>query len=146
MNLKTTKTIIYKASQNTVLSIVFNNPLEDTLLLNCSSSDTVFNSKDYIIEGDYIISDIQLGAGDTIVAWGDTAITYKLFDNNIEVKPLPIDDTSLAVLKTSLQSSVGLQVTTLTNTQVKDLLFALLWKEGGVDETGRIKKLNTWLK
>jgi hypothetical protein len=91
------------------------------------------------------VLDIPLDSGEVIIAKGAN-IVYQLTKNGAIVNYVPTTDNSLNNIKTLAQSAVGIAIGSLTTNQVRALLAVLLWKAGGIDESGRVKKLNTWAK
>lgn len=90
---------------------------------------------------------ITLVNGDTISGNSDrnNAIQYQIFDsNNVDITPVATTDSSLANIKATAQSAVGVQLNNLTAVQVRSLMVVLLYKAGGVNADGTVKKLSAW--
>jgi len=141
-NLSNTSQIIYKAQSTETIKAMFT-PLVEGSPIYVKSTQQVYNDGAYLVG--LQVLDIPLDSGEVIIAKGAN-IVYQLTKNGSIVNYVPTTDNSLSNIRTLAQSAVGVAIGSLTTNQVRALLAVLLWREGGIDENGRVKKLNTWAK
>jgi len=141
-NLSNTQQVIYKAQANETIKAMFT-PLIEGSKIYVKSTQAVYNEGEYLAA--LMVHDIPLDSGEVIIAKGAN-IVYQLTKNGVIVNYTPTADNSLSNIKTLAQSAVGIAIGSLTTNQVRALLAVLLWKAEGIDENGRVKKLNTWAK
>jgi hypothetical protein len=141
-NLSNTQQVIYKANTTEVIDAIFT-PISEIIYLSVKSTSSVYFDNDLV--GEVVAFPIPLDSGDVILAKGQ-GYQYQLRKNGVIVNYVPTTDNSLSNIRTLAQSAVGVAIGSLTTNQVRALLAVLLWKEGGINENGRIKKLNTWAK
>jgi hypothetical protein len=141
-SLSNTSRIIYKAQATEVIRANFT-PLIEGSPVYVKSTQQVYDEGVELVG--LRVLDIPLDSGEVIIAKGAN-IVYQLTKNGAIVHYVPTTDNSLNNIKTLAQSAVGIAIGSLTTNQVRALLAVLLWKAGGIDESGRVKKLNTWAK
>lgn len=141
-SLENTTKIIYRSVGRDTVSVHFQ-PFGSAILTVKTTSETIDDAVE--ISGEHVLK-IALDTLETITVKVDGIVNYRVVKNGVDVTPSVSIDSSLIKLKQLLISCEGVAVTQLTTAQVRALVALLMYREGIIDESLKVKKLKQILK